>query len=915
MESLFVIAVVVLIAIIVTPFLLLVAHFRTKDRLTHLENLVVGLQTQVDDQRRALARSMEAQPRSEVEPAPEPEAKPTPPTPTPEIWRKSVPAEVTPQEDRIEAPAAPPPPPEPDALPATLGPNHLGRFMVWMRENWVLAMGAVSLALAGIFLVQYGAERGILTPTARVLAAMGFGAVLLAGGEVLRRRFGDEVDNATRFLPSALSGAGFLTLFASILAARALYDLVGPVPAFAGLALVSVFSILFGWFYGPLLSAVGVMGAIAAPYLVGGDTDDPWLLCYYFTLIALAGLAIDSLKRWAWLSALALAGAGLSIWLIQVVIGVPEHFMATLLILAAASLAVPERQLMPQLGGPPMSALLLGVRHQGFPTWLGFVMVANAVLGAVFLSLSGTQAEVYLAIGAVALIFLAALFWLWRAPALVDIFMLPAAGFSAIVVSQPVFYGALFSDFRRSLAPEEGPPATVWVLTGLAFAASVLLFLRLRTAARPRHAVLWGLASAVLAPVIVFLLEFFWTPAIQYGDFGWAATVLAVAAGMTVLSERSLRLATLEEPRLFAALYAAAAFVLVGLALFLMLTSAALTLALALLVLLAVAVDRRFDLPLLGYVVKIGILVITYRALADPGVFWATSASVSLADVLLAYLGTGAILFAALKLVGPDRQTERVSIDGGVWVLVAALIYVLFERLLPGGGIDSHWGLGLLATMWLVVALAQLRQIGSGTGWFERVIRFGLGGVLGLLSTFAVMWLFTGMNPLTTRFDPVRGIPFLSTLALAYLPLAAVIGLAAWRLKMPSRAVRNALGGAAVFLVIWYVALSIRHFWQGPVLSVYGITDPELYSYTLAMLIGSAGTLIFAFSRRSRWLRTVAMGGVALTVAKVFLIDMAGLTGLTRVLSFMGLGLSLLALTWLNRVMEAQWERRPPPPE
>ena len=48
-------------------------------------------------------------------------------------------------------------------------------------------------------------------------------------------------------------------------------------------------------------------------------------------------------------------------------------------------------------------------------------------------------------------------------------------------------------------------------------------------------------------------------------------------------------------------------------------------------------------------------------------------------------------------------------------------------------------------------------------------------------------------------------------------------------------------------------------------------------------------------------LRAIAMTVIGLTAAKVFLIDAAGLTGLTRVLSFLGLGLSLAGLAWLNR--------------
>jgi uncharacterized membrane protein len=54
------------------------------------------------------------------------------------------------------------------------------------------------------------------------------------------------------------------------------------------------------------------------------------------------------------------------------------------------------------------------------------------------------------------------------------------------------------------------------------------------------------------------------------------------------------------------------------------------------------------------------------------------------------------------------------------------------------------------------------------------------------------------------------------------------------------------------------------------------------------------------------------MAGIALTVAKVFLIDMAGLSGLLRVAAFLGLGLALAALAWLDRRIAAQWQRPTP---
>jgi uncharacterized membrane protein len=67
--------------------------------------------------------------------------------------------------------------------------------------------------------------------------------------------------------------------------------------------------------------------------------------------------------------------------------------------------------------------------------------------------------------------------------------------------------------------------------------------------------------------------------------------------------------------------------------------------------------------------------------------------------------------------------------------------------------------------------------------------------------------------------------------------------------------------------------------------------------------------LVFA-SQRVRLASAVVIG---LTVLKVFIIDMSNLTGVFRALSFMGLGLVLVAIGWLyQRIL---FKRQLPPQE
>ena len=91
-----------------------------------------------------------------------------------------------------------------------------------------------SRLFGGLFLVRYSIEQNLLTPAMRIVFG-GLFAVLLAGaGEWLRRR---DRRVALPGIPNAncrsvLTAAGTCTAFASVYAAYALYDRVGPGLAF-----------------------------------------------------------------------------------------------------------------------------------------------------------------------------------------------------------------------------------------------------------------------------------------------------------------------------------------------------------------------------------------------------------------------------------------------------------------------------------------------------------------------------------------------------------------------------------------------------------------------------------------------------------------------------------------------------------
>jgi uncharacterized membrane protein len=101
------------------------------------------------------------------------------------------------------------------------------------------------------------------------------------------------------------------------------------------------------------------------------------------------------------------------------------------------------------------------------------------------------------------------------------------------------------------------------------------------------------------------------------------------------------------------------------------------------------------------------------------------------------------------------------------------------------------------------------------------------------------------------------------------------------------------------------VTLEVRHAFRGADISLsifhQNFSDAEWYSYSAIWLVFAAIALAIGLIRRDEWLRRVALGGIGLVVAKVFLSDMAELEGVLRALSFLGLGAALVGIGYAYR--------------
>lgn len=782
-------------------------------------------------------------------------------------------------------------------------PDFFSRTLRWAATNWFYLVAAISLALAGVFLVQYGIENGLLPPAMRVAFALLLGAGLIALAEVLRRKGGDAEGDLFANLPSTFAAGGLVSMFAAVVSARVLYDLIAPGPALAGLSAVAALAILIGWFYGPLLAAIGILGGMIAPFLVGGDPGAAGLLYYYFALIAVAALAVDTFKRWAWLSAFASVLGFAAAGTLFVQAGEPAHFLAFAVILAAAAAIIPERRLTPRHTG---SMVIESFRRStetkrdpsSFPTRLAAGVFCAASVVPLWVQSEGLI-WFWPAVSATVILLAMALIWMRNALALADVTLVPLAGMLLLLIQQAELSGPVWVTWHEAAnrLPETAAPWTVLILLAIGIVVSLLL--AWRSALTPAYPVVWAMAAAAFAPAVVAVLEVYWTPARVIGASTWAWQVVLAGGIMVVLAERFGRIDGDNRQR--PALFTLAALTMISLALMLLLSDTALTLALAAMVLAAVALDRRFNMAYLGIFVIVGTGVCGWRLVFDPGIFWGIEAP--FLQVLAAYGGSVLLIGAAWVLLkGRDRPKTFAVVDAAFWSFAATFASVMVIHFIDWAAPshkDSNATASLIAQVWLISAANQLWRLRRPD--VRRVIRILLALLYGLPGLLLLAVVLTFLNPLFENWNTAFGPYILDSLFVAYALPGLLFQAVAIRFDHLHRWLRYGFALFGGFLVTLYVGMEIRRFWRGDDLTVPGTTNPELYTYTVAMLLVSTGLLFYAFWKHSKWLRKLALVGIGLTVAKVFLIDFSGLTGLTRVFSFLVLGLALAGLAWLDR--------------
>jgi uncharacterized membrane protein len=211
-------------------------------------------------------------------------------------------------------------------------------------------------------------------------------------------------------------------------------------------------------------------------------------------------------------------------------------------------------------------------------------------------------------------------------------------------------------------------------------------------------------------------------------------------------------------------------------------------------------------------------------------------------------------------------------------------------------GAAEAYSYPVLFLLWSL-ALRYLKQANARLEM--RMIGYAM---LAASGAWVVLGNMLAFSPLLQKWS-VGAWPVVNLLALAYLVPAA--GLAARIIfidKQLPKILRTAAIASIGLLVFLWCNLTLRHAFQGPVLTLgrpYAAT--EYYGYSLLWLVMAAGIFAAAMRWRHKWIEYAFIGLTLMTIVKVFLFDMSELSGVLRAVSFIGLGLSLMGLGLLYR--------------
>ena len=179
--------------------------------------------------------------------------------------------------------------------------------------------------------------------------------------------------------------------------------------------------------------------------------------------------------------------------------------------------------------------------------------------------------------------------------------------------------------------------------------------------------------------------------------------------------------------------------------------------------------------------------------------------------------------------------------------------------------------------------------------------------ILCVVGIFRVIWFdLVILNPL---FDPqsVGPVPIANFATAHFAAVSAWLWVLA--AKLPARWPTK---GASLGMMMVTAGITVRQAFQGNLLSGADVSNAENYAYSAAFMLLAIMWLTLGIRSGLALLRLAGLLLLTVVTLKVFLVDAAALSGLLRIVSFLGLGIALIGIGWAyGRVMQPKNENSP----
>lgn len=781
------------------------------------------------------------EPERLVAPEPQPESKAKAKRESePALW----PAPETPPRPRPKPRPMPPPRPAPTITRESIS--------TWLSENGLAWIGGGGLALGGLLLVGYAAQRGLFIPEFRIAMAVILGALMLGASEwILRQK--PTITGGRHLLAAAVAaGAGAVTLYGAVCAAHGLYQLIPLGVAAVLAAAISLGLLGLSLRHGEPLALVAVVGAVLAPGFTHLNEWSLTALSAYAVLIGATGFSIAAVRQWG------KAGGATAVGLL-LLSAAPlgeRHVTAAAIIQAVAAFGPFAATLWRRRFRVDDAADPAGRDFRVLPG-TALTLTCLASFGLWFISSSHAWHLPVAAVMAGLLVALAAIM-VEREIIKPDHFALPVG----VAIVCQLLAMALMG--RWSSFPAQLP--WLYALTGVIPAAALWAALRLPAVGRTRMLTIGGVGVAILATLTWPLLraahiELAWLPAAVLAAAMFALSALIARRVEQAANDRGLTLWLAAAAELaFLAIHAAvaprfepAAFALAAVA-------------------LALAASRLSWRGLAATSVAGGL--VAFAAMLRPEFVVATlETSLPLPTMLAVSGAAAALLVVAAQLIwrgGGEALRNEVEAQRATALLITLLaLFVGLHVMLAGDqprGLDGLFEASLrtllLLSAGLLLVLRQREDDGPITR--ARTIIVVTVGVAHGLFMQGLAW-----NPWWGLGQPPVGPPVLNTLVLSYLaPLGLLVAIA-WRRKPAENGWTRAwLLAAPVFGFLWAL-LTLRHAVHGADMRHAGLDRQELAAIAVLLMLTARALVeprVGMASPQARLLRATApaVGWVAL---------------------------------------------------